>query len=680
MDDKKKNRKRWEEKEERKRVRRKERRIEEMLPFVCLLSLATSVAAGNFQVITSSDGEFSVSIRNQTWLHSASTFFRSDGVRFSNGDGSLLLQKATSSRGSDNIGAYKRVTYTYKAYNISRMFQTEIKVYEDFAAVAFGQKYLQDTPQTSASSLSDVASSFPSFQVPGKYEGATLGYYAAAGYMAGNEDKEFGRFNSDDLKLTNGATTGPLSIYDGTGDTLVISHLTNFMAASISYDRNASCVRYGILGPAQSVPSDFEVWTVVSYSSTGVNEAFMEWGSMLQRFYNSQTKANAESDFTCNYLGYWTDNGGFYYYNTEKNTSYEETILDIKKYADAYELPYRYFQIDSWFYPKEGAGGILEWSPDPNIFPNGLGSPKTPMAKQNGGKYDFIIEKSMALPIDQDIWLDVLSEARQWGLFFYEQDWLGQMFDGLDILKTNVTVGRTWLLQMAEGLKRNNLFMQQCTSHPRHVLTGLEMDIVTQQRVTMDYADVAYNWQAGVTGLWVSALGQRPFKDVFWTAGNQSCPKYPKLNELNPELQSVVSSLLRGPVGPGDGIRFTNRSILMRSCNQVGRLLRPDRPATAIDVQFYKASFESFKGQVWSTFSVISDHFFGVIFAAALSDPFSVTPSSVGFHNPSALSYVYKRHEPWTIDALSDSRPLLMSGCSTKTFCIYYTAPLFSLS
>ncbi|ELU14855.1 hypothetical protein CAPTEDRAFT_225895 [Capitella teleta] len=285
------------------------------------------------------------------------------------------------------------------------------------------------------------------------------------------------------------------------------------MAASISYDRNASCVRYGILGPAQSVPSDFEVWTVVSYSSTGVNEAFMEWGSMLQRFYNSQTKANAESDFTCNYLGYWTDNGGFYYYNTEKNTSYEETILDIKKYADAYELPYRYFQIDSWFYPKEGAGGILEWSPDPNIFPNGLGSPKTPMAKQNGGKYDFIIEKSMALPIDQDIWLDVLSEARQWGLFFYEQ-----------------------------------------------------------------------------------------------------------------------------------------------------------------------ASFESFKGQIWSTFSVISDHFFGVIFAAALSDPFSVTPSSVGFHNPSALSYVYKRHEPWTIDAFSDSRPLLMSGCSTKTFCIYYTAPLFSLS
>ena len=28
-------------------------------------------------------------------------------------------------------------------------------------------------------------------------------------------------------------------------------------------------------------------------------------------------------------------------------------------------------------------------------------SPKTPMAKQNGGKYEFLIEDKMALPLDQ---------------------------------------------------------------------------------------------------------------------------------------------------------------------------------------------------------------------------------------------------------------------------------------
>ena len=27
-------------------------------------------------------------------------------------------------------------------------------------------------------------------------------------------------------------------------------------------------------------------------------------------------------------------------------------------------------------------------------------SPKTPMAKQNGGKYEFIVEEKMSLPID----------------------------------------------------------------------------------------------------------------------------------------------------------------------------------------------------------------------------------------------------------------------------------------
>ena len=30
-----------------------------------------------------------------------------------------------------------------------------------------------------------------------------------------------------------------------------------------------------------------------------------------------------------NYLGYWTDNGAYYYYHTEEGKNYQETMMDV---------------------------------------------------------------------------------------------------------------------------------------------------------------------------------------------------------------------------------------------------------------------------------------------------------------------------------------------------------------
>ena len=64
------------------------------------------------------------------------------------------------------------------------------------------------------------------------------------------------------------------------------------------------------------------------------------------------------------------------------------------------------------------------------------------MAKQNGGKYNFIIENKMALPIDENLFYDLMADARSWGTIQFNQDWLGQMWNNIDILKTDVTVGK----------------------------------------------------------------------------------------------------------------------------------------------------------------------------------------------------------------------------------------------
>ena len=61
----------------------------------------------------------------------------------------------------------------------------------------------------------------------------------------------------------------------------------------------------------------------------------------------------------------------------------------------------------------------------------------------------------------QDFWDFLLGTAkRDWGLFVYEQDWLLTVFGKLKALQENVTLGRTWLLQMGQAAQRHGLTIQ----------------------------------------------------------------------------------------------------------------------------------------------------------------------------------------------------------------------------
>ena len=91
-----------------------------------------------------------------------------------------------------------------------------------------------------------------------------------------------------------------------------------------------------------------------------------------------------------------------------------------------------------------------------------------------------------------------------------------------------------------------------------------------------------------------------------------------------------------GPVGPGDRIgNYTNKDLIMRSCNAEGLLLKPSKPITSIDQQMYaKALGASYgpEGEVWSTFSNISNNIFGILFAADIKSPsYQITPKNIGF-------------------------------------------------
>ena len=55
-----------------------------------------------------------------------------------------------------------------------------------------------------------------------------------------------------------------------------------------------------------------------------------------------------DKDLTLRYLGYTTDHGAFYYYNTATGLDYEDTLRAVHEYAQDRQIPYKYVLLDSW--------------------------------------------------------------------------------------------------------------------------------------------------------------------------------------------------------------------------------------------------------------------------------------------------------------------------------------------
>ena len=55
------------------------------------------------------------------------------------------------------------------------------------------------------------------------------------------------------------------------------------------------------------------------------------------------------------------------------NQSYETTLLGVKNYSVAAQLPFHYILLDSWWYYRGNSGNVERWDMRPTVFPRGLG-------------------------------------------------------------------------------------------------------------------------------------------------------------------------------------------------------------------------------------------------------------------------------------------------------------------
>jgi hypothetical protein len=401
-------------------------------------------------------------------------------------------------------------------------------------------------------------------------------------------------------------TTGPVVLYNDDLSVLMFSPLDNFMESmQAPVGKEWWC---GFGGTLDNIPAG-TTHRILVVNGTGINAVFEKWGEIIRKWHGREIPSS-HADIGLSHLGYYTDNGGYYYYNTAPDMNYHDTLMAVKKDADEKNIPYGYFQIDSWWYPKYGdnslffafSGGALLWEPMPELFPAGLASFQKelglPLVAHNRwydehspycDRYECVYghgQKKPALPVDPKFWDEIMDNAVGYGVEVYEQDWLHTQMNMIPWLRSGWGNAASWFDSMMKAADERDLTVQLCMASPEFFLQQMKHDNVTHVRTSGDYlagAPKTYHWpRFHKVSMLSYATGMWPWKDVYLSSSGQRTIR----NEKFSFEETLISNLSGGPVGPGDKIGTTDRELLMKTCREDGLLLKPDKPAMPIDRMF----------------------------------------------------------------------------------------------
>ena len=585
------------------------------------------------RVRVSQNGGYAVLRGGGEWLTSAPTALHCGGQWYSTaaGPGQRLLKLLGTRKasGHDALGNFSSFREAWDAAGTP--FGTTIRVYRDSPRVVFAQTFPQGAAgtavATSSGAGSEPLSAFPAFQVAGRLQ--TLRYLTYQGTFAGVQ-------RGTGLEGFRGGTDGgvPLVLVDPALHTLVLSPLNHFKSGvQVRTPSPGNALACGLQGQIARVPAGFTQETILS-AGQGVTESLYDWGSALLA-YHGKTRGGPAHDSTVTNLGYWTDNGAYYYYQTAPGRNYEDTLLAAHTDHVQAGIPFRYYQLDSWWYFKGADQGVTRWEARPDVFPDGIAglhdklglplvmhnrwwSPTTDYAK----RYPFVVDSHSAVPVRRPFWDYLLAKNKREGMQVYEQDWLVDQYHKAPVLRQDAGAAEDWLGSMGRGASDSGVTIQYCMPLPADILQSSELPAVTQTRVSGDYHPGNGQWRIGATSLLAWSLGIAPFKDTFWTTTEEPGTHYgPQTREPNTELETLVSALSAGPVGPGDAIGLTDKPLLMKTCRADGLLLKADKPATPIDRWFLAGGPD---GEVWDAETSLGPNRWHFVLAADLKTPYTL--------------------------------------------------------
>lgn len=557
-------------------------------------------ASGDITVTVTPDGSWTVQTQAPlpSWTFSGTTGYPVTNIANSNG--------------SDRLGAYQEVDFTYLGASSRR---SGIRSYTDTPVVLFSTTYLTAGANTEAF---PIVRTYPRLANHLSYQDADFSPY------------QFNGANAPD---------SPLLSFDSKGNSYLLSAADGFQLADTTMDKSGT-ITAGIIPGVAQLPAGFTHNTVLAFGNS-INATYDTWGhALLARSGKASTPGDA--DVTLDKLGYWTDNGAAYYYSFDAAKGYEGTLQAVIQDFAAKGLPLGYLQLDSWFYPKGSSeswqgngtnrGGEYVYRAAPDLFPDGLatfqqriGVPLVTHARwiDTASPYRQQYTISGNVSTDPQFWDDTMRYLKSAGVATYEQDWLSQAAQPV----YNLTDPDAYLGGMAAAATMNGLTMQYCMPLPRDYLQSTLYPSLTTTRVSVDrfeptkWDDFLYDSRLA------SALGERPWSDVFMST---------ETNNL------ILATLSSGVVGVGDPIDKEDVANLAKVVRADGVIVKPDAPVIPTGGTYLAEAAGSKPAMIASTYTQHGPLRDVYVFAYARNgqptQPIAFRPSSF---NITGTAYVY---------------------------------------
>ena len=432
------------------------------------------------------------------------------------------------------------------------------------------------------------------------------------------------------------------------------------MPAQVQTEVLVAGVQPGVI----SLPAGYALsFCVVASRGHGVTAGVAAWGRVLRRLSEhegAKRKTNDEAhDLASNVLGYWTDNGGYFYGKNPLDAATAPALFDDLVAA---HVPIGYVQLDPWAwkdYVKSaeidvlgrkvwvGAGDMRAWQADPAYFPGGdLGRFSREVARVPLMLYTLFwgADASLAYPnisfvasypqrdyktlgtrllkqpapADSYALHNSIMTAQSPQMRAFEVDFLDwTIFLFPDFVESTGALWE-WAAGMNLAAVHNNVSIQYCMDLPAWAMASLDFAAVTNARGSDDNFPSAEDgpdagpgqpttrWKLAYSTLFYSALGLEPFFDVLWTTANQTGHAY-STNRSNIELQAIVSALASRGVGIGDGPGQTNATLARRFAMSNGTLLHPTTLAQPLDRTYSGFTGQPGGAEVWVASTVSID-------------------------------------------------------------------------
>jgi hypothetical protein len=420
-------------------------------------------------------------------------------------------------------------------------------------------------------------------------------------------------------------TTAPVMLFNDDLDTLMIGGTEN-PHLFIAYTEKNSPTKhhFGVEGLLEKIPEGF-AFELMLIHGKGIVNSWLQFGERYMIIHGRTQRTPQYGSVSQDYLGYSVMTGSTYYERSAEGLDMMQTLLMVKEEANLLEIPYLYYSLGSWFYPKNN--GLIEWRAMENIFPGGMtalqeilqsglvcaiswfseGNIYRPLSENwiEGSIIKKKKEIKCLLPFDTAVWENVFQISRSWNCFILQFEELDEIWEIFPILKKEPYLFKDFLKIIAD----------LCEKYKYKIIISKVPSAMLPVFASFNCFIQAVNSDEGYESC-LKCSGKLPDRLssslMFWSYGFWpskstvfSMP-YRGTHELPPEktrgfqLDVLISALSGSMIALGDAIGSQNSKIILQTCRDDGLLFKPERPLLPIDLMFIPNN----KPYVCSTYSV----------------------------------------------------------------------------